>query len=130
MALLDETELSLANLGAGALEAHFQEELGRVLENIEAPGASPKTVRSITVRVDLRPTEDRSAVGVTARVTSRLAPVSPAFVAQGFVSRSGSELSLVTVNPRQQKLPIEPSGADGTPADNVAPWRAREEQHG
>ena len=66
--------MSLSNLAAGKASARFDDEPGKVLENIVDPNTAPKAPRVITLRVVLRPDEERRNLEVDIAVTSKVAP--------------------------------------------------------
>ena len=68
----DET-VTLANLGGGAALELFNAELEKVLENITDPNTDPKAVRSITLKVTIKPDETRDLGDVGIQATSNLA---------------------------------------------------------
>ena len=68
-------KMSLSNLASGKAAARFDDELGKMLENIVDPNTSAKAPRVINLRVVLRPDEDRRNLDVDIAVTSRVAPV-------------------------------------------------------
>lgn len=71
-------EVSLATLGGGMAIERFDHELARVLENIGDPNTDPKAVREITLKLRIKPSQDRSAGPVEIACTAKLAPVAPA----------------------------------------------------
>lgn len=71
---MDLITMSLSNLAGGKANARFDDELGKVLENIVDPNTAPKAPRVITLRVVLRPDEERRNLEVDIAVTSKVAP--------------------------------------------------------
>lgn len=72
-----EDFLTLSNLGQGAAEELFKEELRRVLANILDPNTKATTVRSIQLKLTFKPNDDRDAANMVIAVDSKLAPVKP-----------------------------------------------------
>lgn len=70
-------EVSLSTLGNGAVEELFGVELKRVLENIADPNADARTPREVTVKIRIKPNEDRSRADVTIIPSCKLAPLKP-----------------------------------------------------
>lgn len=68
----DRTDL--ANLCGGAAVEKFGVELERVLENIENPNTDPKLKRTITLKFEFRPKEDRTSILTSIVAESKLAP--------------------------------------------------------
>lgn len=69
-------KISLANLARGAAVERFEAELTRVLDNIADPNTKVKTKRTITLKVDIVPTEDRTIGATTISCSSKLAAMS------------------------------------------------------
>ncbi len=69
--------ITLSTLKGGALEERFQRELTRVLSNIRDPNTAQASVRSVHIKLTFKPSEDRQFAGVTAQVSSKLAPDKP-----------------------------------------------------
>jgi hypothetical protein len=55
----DEPSVSLQNLGGGAAIELFDLELQKVLENISDENTRPAVVREITLKVKIKPGDDR-----------------------------------------------------------------------
>lgn len=56
----DEGVLSLANLAGGAAVEAFDIQLEKVLENILDPNTNPTAVREVTLKVKIKPDENRA----------------------------------------------------------------------
>jgi hypothetical protein len=67
-------DLTLHNLGSGALEERFADELSKLLENVFDPNTPWNAKRAIAVRVVFLPNEDRDQVKIDFSVESRLSP--------------------------------------------------------
>ena len=70
-------ELSLTNLGNGAVEEQFNHVLAKVLENIEDPNTDWKDKRAITLLVEFVPDEERGQGKMVVSVKATLAPIKP-----------------------------------------------------
>lgn len=97
-------EMSLANLGAGAATELFDEELQAALYNIGDPNTPAKAVREVTLKVKIRPNEDRSAASVEIQADSKLAPARPVET-HVFMGMDGDRVRAYENNPRQPELP-------------------------
>lgn len=67
-------DLTLFNLGSGALAERFDDELGKLLENVFDLNTPWNVKRQMTVRVVFLPNEDRNEVKIDFSVESRLSP--------------------------------------------------------
>lgn len=68
-------KVTIATLSNGAAIERANLELANVLENIMDPNTSLKFTREINLKIKIKPTDDRTAGGVTIQATSKLAPV-------------------------------------------------------
>ena len=107
----DMKELSLSTICDGAAVERFDYELQRVLENILDPNTEAKEPREITLKVKIKPTEDREIFQSTMKVTSKLAGLSPV-IGTGIVSKdiNGKAEAHEYAHPKQQELDFENSG--------------------
>lgn len=71
----DVQKVTLANLGEGAVVEMFDNELRKVIENIDDPNTDAETIREITIKMKLHPTKNRKAGKYNINVTSKLAGV-------------------------------------------------------
>lgn len=55
-----EQNVKLENLGCGAAAEMFQKELENVIANICDPNTKPDAVRTVTLKVKIKPGKDRS----------------------------------------------------------------------
>jgi hypothetical protein len=68
-------QLSLANIRGGAVVEAFDAELEGVLENMQDPNTNPTAVREITLKLKIKPDEDRAMGDMEFTVwPSKLAP--------------------------------------------------------
>lgn len=72
-----EEQVTLENLGHGAAAELFQAELGNVIRNIMDPNTKPDAVRTITMRMKIRPSEKRTMCSVALSCESKIAPTRP-----------------------------------------------------
>jgi hypothetical protein len=66
--------LSFQNLGGGAAEEKFNDVLDEVLENILDPNTRAETVREITMKIKIKPSEKRDSADVIISCDPKLAP--------------------------------------------------------
>jgi len=83
-------EISLATLHGGVAMDLFSEELRKVMENIADPNATPDAVRTISIKVRIKPDKERRFATTTVSSSSTLAPVSPTEGTMFFRSAGGS----------------------------------------
>lgn len=68
-------DVSLENLGAGAVMEKFDDELKKVIENIMDPNTEAGKARSINITVSIKPRkEERDNCSMEVSVSSKLAP--------------------------------------------------------
>lgn len=110
-----ETEkTSLANLLGGAAIERFDDELRSVLENILDPNAG-EGARTITLKVKLKPTDDRTRADVL--ITCQSSLVAPAGVQTLlYVGKDQGQAVAFEYNPEQLKLNL----AKKTPVVGIA----------
>ena len=98
--------ISLATLhGGGAIE-QFDDELDRVLQNITDINTGDG-VRSVTLKVEIRPDKDRSFGAVKVQVSSKVQPSIP-FATQMFFGREKGRTVGLEHNPEQMRLELNP----------------------
>jgi hypothetical protein len=95
--------VSLANLGRGAAIEQFDEEFGRVVENILDPNTISTAERNITLKVILKPNDNRDFCIVGVACTSKLSPVKT-FSTQVFIGRNAKGIMATEHNPQQLKM--------------------------
>lgn len=74
MAKENEYMVDLNQFAEGALAARFNEELGRVLENIADPNTDPKKNRKITVEVQVHGDDKRDVLNAAVVAKSKILP--------------------------------------------------------
>lgn len=74
---MHEEYVSLENLGAGAALELFEVELQKVLDNISDENTKPTAPREVSLKIRIKPDEDRAAADVSIQAGSKLAPVRP-----------------------------------------------------
>jgi len=73
--MTEHRDMTLGEIGNGALEERFQVELQRVLNNIADPNTDVKAKRVITVQVTFRPGKNRDDAAIDVRCSSKLAGI-------------------------------------------------------
>lgn len=72
--MMNETALTISSIANGAINERFQEELSKVIKNIEDPNTEAKTKRKIVITLELTPNETRDIVSTKINTKSNLAP--------------------------------------------------------
>lgn len=88
-----EQYVGLDTIGQGAAIEMFHDELQKVLTNILDPNTRPTVVRSITLKVEIKPDEDRSFGAVAISTQSKLAPVKAVGTAIYIGKRAGEAVA-------------------------------------
>jgi hypothetical protein len=97
----DEVQVvGLATLKNGAAVELFDEEFRKVLENVADINTKPDAMREVTLKVKLKPSEDRALGAVEIIVTSKLAPFRPTSTTV-YIGRNGQATEY---NPRQPQF--------------------------
>ncbi len=99
-------KLSLQSLNRGALIDLFDVEFKKVLANIEDENTEPQAVRSVTIKLDIKPGKSRRDASTKLTVTSKLASLKPSESLIFFDSEDG-ELMAYEDNPKQESLDFE-----------------------
>ena len=107
---MDYLDVDLTNINKGAAIELFQEELGRVLDNIADPNTKPDATREIQLVVKLTPNKDRTSAKTVVYAQSKLAGVQPHehFVIFG---TDGKHPRALVTNPNQNILEFEEQAA-------------------
>jgi hypothetical protein len=99
----EKEHISLENLGSGAATELFNLELQRVLENISDENTKPTAMREVTLKVKIKPGEDRDYGTVEISCAARLAPVKP-YPTNIFIGRHLGRTVATEHNPKQAAL--------------------------
>ena len=104
--------LSLSNLGRGAAAELFEQAWARVLENVQDPNTDHKKPRTVTIKITVKPDQDRRSGAVELVVTTSLAGVKP-FKTNIFIGDEGRGMVAYENDPKQMGLfqPAEPDPA-------------------
>ena len=72
-----QQNVALDNLGHGAAAEMFQKELENVIVNICDPNTKPDALRTVTLKMKIKPGKDRSLCQVEIACDCKVAPVQP-----------------------------------------------------
>jgi hypothetical protein len=96
--------VSITNLLGGGIIEMVDDELQRVADNILDPNTKETAVRTVVLKITIKPDVDRSIAATAIDVQSKLAPVRPQ-ATRIFVSQQRGKGVLVEHDPKQQRLP-------------------------
>lgn len=99
----EEVKVSLVTLGNGAASELFQMELQKVLDDIVNPNTKATAVRTVNLKVRVKPSEDRDYGEVSITCTSVLAPTLQ-YNTNFFIGRQRGRAVAREHNPKQAKL--------------------------
>jgi hypothetical protein len=111
---MDSQVVTLTNLADGAAVELFQEALSSVLRNIAEPNTDAKTVREISLKVRIKPNEERQVGDVLLSTAVKLASLKGVH-ALVYIGRHAGEYVAVE-QPRQltfDETPAELRGVKG-----------------
>jgi hypothetical protein len=103
-----EKTLTLASLAGGVAEELWQNELDRVLNNIDDPNTDHKPSRSIILKFTFNPDEERRIAAVEITAESKLANVrgKGTFV---FLGRSQGVMTAIEQLTQEELFPVMPA---------------------
>lgn len=99
----DVQVVGLATLKGGAALELFDEEFRKVIENITDINTKPDAVREVTLKVKIKPSDDRALGSVEIIVASKLAPFRPTSTTV-YIGRGGQATEF---NPRQPNFEFQ-----------------------
>lgn len=108
-------QVTLENLGHGAAAELFQVELGNVIKNIMDPNTKADAVRSITLKMKIKPSEKRTMCAVEISCDSKIAPSRP-YESTMYVGLERGAAVATMYDPEQMRLSF-----DGPPDDVEKP---------
>jgi len=109
----ERESVSLQNLGSGAAIELFDTELQRVLDNIVDENTKPTTIREVTLKIKIKPDEDRESGSVEIQASSKLAPVHP-YPTQILIGNQRGQGVATEWNPKQlHAFKDQPQPQDG-----------------
>ena len=68
-------KVDIGNIGGGVVKELFKRELDKICENIDDVNTNAKDTRVITLKISIKPSEDRSTADVSVKAMSSLAGV-------------------------------------------------------
>ena len=101
----DHREVSLSTINQGHVVDLFEEAMRKVMENIADENTPPTKERVITIKISVKPNEEREHAVTRVGVTTTLAPVKPSESIVLF-SYDGSTARAYVSNPKQEELPL------------------------
>lgn len=99
-------EVSLDTLAGGAAVERFNYELRRALENIGDFNTRADQVRSVTLTLKMKPSDDRSFINADIQVSSKLAPIRPEPTSI-YLTQSDGKIRATEYNPKQEKFSFQ-----------------------
>lgn len=105
----DVINVSLSNLSSGVADELFQREFDKVLENIADINTSANAARTINLKINIKPNEDRTSGNITIKASSTVCPAKEHKDPIYFSKQGGKHLAF------QAKAPLA-----GTLFDNVS----------
>lgn len=108
---MDHEQVTLATLRGGAAVEMFDAELQRVLDNIMDPNTT-HAVREVTLKVKIKPDNDRGVGAVEIAVSAKLAAAVPA-TSRFYLGKDRGKAVAFEYNPAQLKLDMDQRNAPG-----------------
>ncbi len=104
--MAQERSVSLSNIADGAIDEQFHIEFQKVLRNIADPNTSEEKVRTITITLNFKPSQERDFATLDTSVTSKLAPARsiPSTI---LIDAVGSSVSATELVRKQESLNFE-----------------------
>ena len=106
-------ELTITNIGGGAMPELFEEALGRVLDDIADVNKPADAVRNMEFKISFKTDEERQLAGIMIESKVKLAARKAATGFMHIASDDGALTAYVT-NPKQEVLEFEPAPAPVT----------------
>lgn len=112
-------DLTLSSLAGGALEMRFQEELAKLLANIDDPNTPAERKRELNIRLAFAPSKSRREIGVTMSVVPKLAQHEPLETNTwlAFDASTGAYVAKEH-NPNQARIEFEKAQTEARPKEN------------
>lgn len=100
--------LMLSTLADGAVELRFQEELEKLLANVDDPNTDAEKRRDLVVKLSFAPSKSRREIEVSIEVSSKLAPHAPVETTTWLAFDSAAGRYVIQEhNPKQARLDFE-----------------------
>ena len=100
-------KIDLSNLSGYAAQDLFSAALEKTIDNINDPNTMPKTMRSITLTLKIKPSEDRATAETELSVSTKLAGIRPFQKSIWFGKDDDGTISAYADNPKQETLKFE-----------------------
>jgi|WetSurMetagenome_2_1015567.scaffolds.fasta_scaffold02367_6 hypothetical protein len=97
-------KVELATLSGGAAAELFEASLKKTIDNVRDCNTTAKTVRTITMTLKIKPSEDRMTAETELSVNTKLAGLKPFSKSMYFGKDEGGNLSAFEENPKQETL--------------------------
>ena len=102
---MEHEKVSLETINSGAAVDLFEEEFSALLKNLADVNTSPTKVRTITLKVSVKPTENRGQAAVTIESSHSFAPIKPSAGTVVFSSDGRNIEAFAVEEPKQLLLP-------------------------
>jgi len=113
---IEEEKVSLATLKGGAAIEVFDMALQRVLDNINDPNTKPSATREVTLKVTIKPSEDRGSGAIAIACSSKLASIQEVGTVLYFGKDEMGDGAAFEFNARQPEL-FRTVNSNGTGGD-------------
>lgn len=119
---MEPQKLTIANLDNGGLNELVERELGRICESIADSNVKAEAVRTLTIKVKIKPNTKKNMAAIAYQVKSEIPSVDPG-TTQAYIAMDAGELCFYPADVRQQTLPMEPMVTEirAVSAPSVAP---------
>lgn len=91
---------SIVQMAMGAIEERVDYEMNRIINNIIDPNTKATAKRSLTVKIDLTPADDRQVIAVSATAKSTLVPTNAVTTSLYVTSDHNGEMAVVEMVPQ------------------------------
>jgi len=91
---------SIVQMAMGAIEERVDLEMSRIIDNIIDPNTKATGKRSLTVKIDLIPDDERQTVHVSAAAKSSLVPTNAVTTSLFITSDTNGEMAVVEMVPQ------------------------------
>lgn len=102
---MDYKRVSLETINSGAAIDLFEEEFSALLKNLSDVNTSPTKMRTITLKISVKPTENRGHAAVTIESSHSFAPIKPSSGMVAFSSNGQTVEAFAVDEPKQMELP-------------------------
>lgn len=96
--------ITLSNLSRGAVDELFSREFDKVLENIADINTSPTAVRTINIKISIKPKESRENGDISIKTSATLSPAKEHSDPIYFTRQAGKHLAFQAKTVEQDEL--------------------------